>query len=1705
MHPTSEPSLFNFRYKINRKLGEGAQGTVHLATDTLTDQQVAIKVLHVGQSDRWLALFRHEFEILADLSHPYLAQVYDFGVTPDGQVFFTRDYIHGQDLIDATRNIVATRFVAICVQMCRALRPLHRSGLLHGDIKPGNLVFGPASRNADGTWRCTAYPIDFSFVRPASGQAPPRGTLQYIAPEILEQQPVDVRADLYALGVSIYQAAEGKAPFEAEIRRIQDAHRRGYVPPWTAAGIGTESEQDKDMLIRLGAIVQRLLATHPDDRFVDLEELEAALTGLCPGAVIRDTASYIPSRNVLTSESGLSRDGVSRQIFETLQQHFAQRGSHALFVVEGEVGAGRSAIRKAVKWQAQLQGIHVLEMSLYGETDWLWPVKELLLQTATVLGGTPDAQKCLDTASQLSDFERSQTGLHPLMSTVVTIIKSAASVCPILLTVENINRACGEMLTLLRAVLALSQKDVSIALLATTVAEFHWRDALGPGVSHFIPPLNEAEIARLVKCYLSVEGAHLAGKILEHTGGNPLFVTQLLHNCIVTEQNAETVINETVVKDVQSYWQIKLGELSAKERLLLKAIGVIGVSSDVSLILEVADLDDGAAALLAGLEQQRWLKRSQNVYSIRSNSLARQILNTIDDGEWQLLSRRAFLAETRMEQRILHAANIGENDFLTAQALPVVSALEQQGALSAARRLLDAIVNSPHAYAIRDEAALSLGRILIALGELARAQKILLNQRHSPDALVRQSALRYLGKIAVQQSALDEAASLLTEALTIDGDATTAATVYYELCEIEFRRGRYGEAIETANRGLDLLKSDDHHRCNLLCSKAKINAARGKHDVAMLLADEAVALATKHQQKQLLAFATDIRAWVLGLKGNLEKATAELEKCALLYREMGDTARLARSLQIIGNNYWWLEKWALMIKNHEEALHVVASLDNPAGRNEQLIAYGYALICVGRFEKSALIFKRARAEATRIDDHFQLAKIAVYEGNWNAWQGNLDDALTCWKEGYQGFEALSTFALLSEIALNMAGALISRNRSADLLAAEKWIEKADSFPREDQGRHIEYMLQLTKGRFLIANGRIEDGSLELNDLIRRLNAQPVHEILWQAYYYMALALLGKGMKVLARKQLRLCETSLNTLSDGLPPEHQISFWQDARRADIKRLLEQFSSEQLCDSGQFEIPPNNTDETVKLYKVLDFNKRISRETNVEVLTEEILDSAIELTGAERGFFLAKGLEGLYIRAARQLSKENADSPHYQFSSSIAESVYLDNEPVLTTDAAKDPRFNEFLSIHHLQIKSVACLPIAFRAEVLGVLYLENRLTHGRFDHRDMRVLSAFADQMAIALAHASVLAEKNRIHQDLAETARQLNELVVQQSEDIKSKEAVLELANEQLSRIREKIASTGNYNGMVGTGRAMQKVFNLIERVRDNDIPVVITGPSGTGKDMVAKVIHETGRRSTGPFVTLSCGSIPENLVESTLFGYRKGAFSGAQIDSAGIFASASGGTLYLDDIAEMPQRMQVDLLRVLQEGAYTPLGDNRKFTIDFRILCSSKMPLKQLVELGRLREDLFYRLQVISIELPALNAREEDIPVLAVHIARAESARLQVPWSGFSASVVRQLTQKDWHGNIREMEQHIRRLLIIGDGEETSENLSAMGFPLQTAAPAWLPRQLGFGKKPALEDEREQVIAALDAAQWNKTKAAELLGMPRRTFYRRLKHFGIV
>jgi DNA-binding NtrC family response regulator len=319
-------------------------------------------------------------------------------------------------------------------------------------------------------------------------------------------------------------------------------------------------------------------------------------------------------------------------------------------------------------------------------------------------------------------------------------------------------------------------------------------------------------------------------------------------------------------------------------------------------------------------------------------------------------------------------------------------------------------------------------------------------------------------------------------------------------------------------------------------------------------------------------------------------------------------------------------------------------------------------------------------------------------------------------------------------------------------------------------------------------------------------------------------------------------------------------------------------------------------------------------------------------------------------------------------------------------------------------------------------------------------------------------------------------------------------------------ASALRIGGIVGESEALQSVLQQIELVADTDATVLITGESGTGKDLIARAIHERSRRSSGPLVRVNCGSIPESLFESELFGHVKGAFTGALTDRIGRFGAAHGGTLMLDEIGEVPLAMQPKLLHVLQEKEFERVGETRGRKIDVRIIAATNRDLAAEVEAGRFRRDLFYRLNVFPIENPPLRERRTDIPLLAEHFVRASARRLHRAPPRLTEAAVRQLTHRDWPGNIRELENVIERAMILARGGEL--RFDAGSVP---AAPTWSDATSGplpMLSPAALEKhQKDAIVTALERSGGRVSGprgAAEMLGMKASTLFSRMTVLGL-
>jgi two-component system response regulator HydG len=308
-----------------------------------------------------------------------------------------------------------------------------------------------------------------------------------------------------------------------------------------------------------------------------------------------------------------------------------------------------------------------------------------------------------------------------------------------------------------------------------------------------------------------------------------------------------------------------------------------------------------------------------------------------------------------------------------------------------------------------------------------------------------------------------------------------------------------------------------------------------------------------------------------------------------------------------------------------------------------------------------------------------------------------------------------------------------------------------------------------------------------------------------------------------------------------------------------------------------------------------------------------------------------------------------------------------------------------------------------------------------------------------------------------------------------------------------------NADGIVGSSPGMRHLYVLIGRVAETDANVLISGESGTGKELVAKAIHHRSARRDHPFVAINCGAVPPLLLESELFGHVKGSFTSARASRNGLFVHAGGGTILLDEIGEMPMEMQAKLLRVLQERTIRPVGGETEIPYDARVIAATHRDLDKEVAEGRFREDLFYRINVVQVEVPPLRARGSDALVLAEYFARVSAERLDREVPTISAECARKLLQYNWPGNVRELENAIERAVALG----RTDSLGVKDLPEKIAqfTSTAMPSESESWAMPTLEElERSYINRVLAAVEGNKTRAAQVLGLDRRTLYRRLE-----
>ncbi|MEZ5942374.1 MAG: sigma 54-interacting transcriptional regulator [Planctomycetaceae bacterium] len=497
-----------------------------------------------------------------------------------------------------------------------------------------------------------------------------------------------------------------------------------------------------------------------------------------------------------------------------------------------------------------------------------------------------------------------------------------------------------------------------------------------------------------------------------------------------------------------------------------------------------------------------------------------------------------------------------------------------------------------------------------------------------------------------------------------------------------------------------------------------------------------------------------------------------------------------------------------------------------------------------------------------------------------------------------------------------------------------------------------------------------------------------------------------------------------------------------------------------------------------------------------LCETVLRGLAIRTSASLGGVLTIPSGAPRSAASLQLRATHPDSGVQGFSTYLSTVVLDEGHAVLAQDLSGNKALAVHDSIETLRAESVICVPIRHGGETYGVIHLYSRNTEHQFSHDDLEYCLGVADQMG---DHLYALRQKQNLEVGLGK-------------------------ARVQVAELQDQLAVESE---LVGHSATLEKVRQIISRVAPSDATVLIRGESGVGKELVARAVHLNSKRRDGPFVCVNCAALTESLLESELFGHEKGAFTGAAGQRAGKFEQADGGTLFLDEIGEMSPEIQAKFLRVLEGQAFERVGGGKAITTDVRVVTATNRNLEEAVQQGEFRRDLFFRLQVIELTVPALREHPEDIPAIAQHFVEKFSKQSHRKIRGLTTTAVRKLQQHDWPGNVRELRNVIERAVILAEdemlgpedivltrltinpvpqGPVAAQPASTEAKPADTAID---PLRDLFGsfiqQELSLEElDRLYILAVLESCDWNKSAAARLLQFERTTLDRRLKKYGM-
>jgi transcriptional regulator with GAF, ATPase, and Fis domain/Tfp pilus assembly protein PilF len=1602
----------NGRWRLDQVLGEGADATTWSALDESSGRRVALKALKRLARGEARERFRWEFARLASVEHPGLVRVFDLDVAGaggplvEGQPFFTAELCDGPPpsarLAAMEGKARARALCQLLAEIGAALEALHLRGLVHHDVKPGNLL-------SDGEARFRLADLGLATARGLGDGL--RGTPAFLAPEgfLGDAGP---RGDLYALGATAFELWSGRRLRAGRTLAELWAESRAPAPPIDAP-------------TGLAGLIGALLAVDPAARPSSARQVVDEAVRL--GARLDGGLVQPPSARTLLPPRLCGREAA-------LADAQAALDDAGVVLIAGEPGSGRGRFVEELRRRVQITALAADRAA-----------RPFVAAAPAGKGGDEKAAR-LEAARLSEQLRRAPQVVH-----------------------LDLSAGTGPFA---RELLALAARGAArpSTVIAEVPADFRLPDA----ARIELDALDETATAELVCSMLGASAPELSRAIHKASSGWPRLAVELLRAAAMRARSGAPPTAADVraldAADAGALASAALERLEAPARQAAFALTVLGRPATVDELAGLLDVTpstahealraaeaaglvevdaqvrfpsrahaDAVAAALPRARAEAWHRRAL-ARATGERDRARHLLALDEPGAARAAldgGRTALAAGDLDEGCALLAAAVERGDAQVGRAarLALASAQLARADQGAATETVEPLGRDPEAELLRARASQRSGDAAAAEQRLGRVLKA-----RALDPSLRADALGLLGRVLLARGAYDQ----IIESCPLDG--SVAAT----------------PALAEA-RGLALLYV------------GRLDEAEAAFRVGEARAADTLERARAHALLGMVAQARDR----LGDAGDAYQQALELARAA------GDLHAAAIYAANLGATLREQAEYARALPPTEDAVRELGWLGKDAERSSALFNLGNLLLSMGDADG-------ADAAATQ--------------------------ALTLARSAGAAREAGYALLLAADVA---------RRRGEPAVAVEKCVAAGEAFAPLGAKERVLALRNLAEA--LADARRPDDAARTLTDALKLARPAGLDELTAITQVRLALdadkrpgraavaALEAAAARAAERERRDLAFRAFSTLARAHVRAGALSSALaalDAASIHWKEIL--MRTPELRRAAAAEDPdarrlrelqaavaappvPTHAPDPAPFRRLIAINKRLNSELRLPRLLELILDTVIELTSAERGFVLLADPSGaLQVSLARNIDQKTleAGAGEVSFSRSIAERAAREATPIVTLDAAGDERFEAALSVSHLKLRSVIAVPLSVKGRVVGCVYADHRLRAAAFGEADVQLVVDLAEQAAIAIENARLLEENEAKRHEVAQLAAELERKVADQA---------LELGelHREVRSSRAALSVRYDYDNLVGKTPRMLELFRLLDRVTETALPVVIYGESGTGKELVARALHHNGPRRGKPFVSESCAAIPETLLEAALFGHVRGAFTGADSERRGLFEIAHGGTLFLDEVGEMPPSMQVKLLRVLQSGEFRRVGGERTLKVDVRLLVASNRDLGRLVEEGRFREDLYYRLNVVRVALPPLRERRDDVPLLVEHFLRKHAGESGQPPRKIARAALHKLVGYRWPGNVRELENEVLRAASLGGETLTVADLSPQVAAGEPEAAVDSPDDLTMRIRVE-RLERTLLREALGRAGGNQSQAARMLGLSRFGLQKKLKRYHL-